>query len=118
MSNELLNAFNVLKKKQWVDLTHSFGLDSPHFSAFESAEFTTLFDHDDGFFAQSFTFPGQYGTHIDAPIQFVRDTRYLNELELKELVLPLVVIDQSREAAQNHDFTISEIGRASCREGV
>ena len=71
------------------------------------SEFTTLFDHDDGFFAQSFTFPGQYGTHIDAPIHFVRDTRYLNELELKELVLPLVVIDQSREAAQNHDFTIS-----------
>src|SRR5690625_4649749 len=107
MSNELLEAFNVLKKKPWVDLTHSFGPDSPHFSAFESAEFKTLYDHDDGFFAQSFTFPGQYGTHIDAPIHFVRDTRYLNELELKELVLPLVVIDQSKEAAQNHDFTLS-----------
>lgn len=107
MSNELLNAFNVLKKKQWIDLTHSFGPDSPHFAAFESAEFKTLFDHDDGFFAQSFTFPGQYGTHIDAPIHFVRDTRFLNELDLKELVLPLVVIDQSQEAAQNHDFTLT-----------
>lgn len=107
MTNELLNAFNILKKKQWIDLTHSFGPDSPHFSAFESATFKTLFDHDDGFFAQSFTFPGQYGTHIDAPIHFVRDTRYLNELELKELVLPLIVIDQSKEATQNHDFTLT-----------
>lgn len=107
MSNELLNAFNVLKKKQWIDLTHSFGPDSPHFAAFESAEFKTLFDHEDGFFAQSFTFPGQYGTHIDAPIHFVRDTRYLNELDLKELVLPLIVIDQSKEAAQDSDFTLT-----------
>src|SRR5690625_5828104 len=103
MSNELLEAFNVLKKKPWVDLTHSFGPDSPHFSAFESAEFKTLYDHDDGFFAQSFTFPGQYGTHIDAPIHFVRDTRYLNELELKELVLLLIVIDLSKYTAQNQD---------------
>ena len=67
----------------------------------------TLFNHDDGFFAQRFNFPGQYGTHLDAPIHFVRDTRYLEELGLKELVLPLVVIDKSKEAEENHDFTIS-----------
>ena len=107
MTNELINAFNVLKKKNWIDLTHTFGPDSPHFSAFDSAEFKTLFDHDDGFFAQSFKFAGQYGTHIDAPIHFVRDTRYLNELDLKELVLPLVVIDKSKEVNANNDFTLT-----------
>lgn len=107
VSNELLKAIEVLKEKEWVDLTHTFGPDSPHFSAFEDAEFKTLFTHDDGFFAQRFTFPGQYGTHIDAPIHFVRDTRYLEELDLKELVLPLVVIDKSKEAALNNDFTLS-----------
>lgn len=107
MSSELLQAFNILREKQWVDLTHTFGADSPHFSAFKAAEIETLFNHDDGFFAQSFQFAGQYGTHIDAPIHFVRDTRYLEELELKELVLPLVVIDQSKEAAEDNDFTLS-----------
>lgn len=66
-----------------------------------------MFDHDDGFFAQEFTIPTQYGTHIDAPIHFVRDTRYLDELELKELVLPLVVLDFSKEAAKDADFTLS-----------
>lgn len=106
-SNDLLQAIHLLKKKEWVDLTHSFGPDSPHFSAFDSAEFRTLFNHDDGFFAQSFKFAGQYGTHIDAPIHFVRNTRYLDELELKELVLPLVVIDRSKEAALNNDFTLT-----------
>ncbi|KYD02718.1 hypothetical protein B4102_0313 [Heyndrickxia sporothermodurans] len=105
--NELLKAFEVLQKKEWVDLTHTFGPDSPHFSAFDDAEFTTLFTHEDGFFAQSFQFPGQYGTHIDAPIHFVRNKRYLEELELKELVLPLIVIDKSKEAEENNDFILS-----------
>ncbi|MFS0560951.1 cyclase family protein [Terribacillus sp. 179-K 1B1 HS] len=107
MSNELSKALEVLREKKWVDLTHTFGPDSPYFSAFSPAKFETLFSHDDGFFAQSFTFPGQYGTHLDAPIHFVRDTRYLEELELKELVLPLVVIDKSNEAAANHDYALS-----------
>lgn len=107
MSNELLKAFRFIKEKHWVDLTHTFGPDSPHFSAFDSAEFKTLFNHDDGFFAQSFSFAGQYGTHIDAPIHFVRDARYLHELDLKELVLPLIVIDKSNESEENHDFTLS-----------
>lgn len=106
MSNDVIRALQLLKEKQWVDLTHTFDPDSPHFSAFADAQFTTLFQHDDGFFAQSFTFPGQYGTHLDAPIHFVRNTRYLEELDLKELVLPLVVIDKSKEAEANHDFAL------------
>lgn len=105
--NDVLTALQVLKEKQWVDLTHTFGPDSPHFSAFKPAEIKTLFDHDDGFFAQEFTIPTQYGTHIDAPIHFVRDTRYLDELGLKELVLPLVVLDFSKEAAADADFTVT-----------
>lgn len=90
-----------------MDLTHTFGPDSPHFFMFEDAKFETLFSHDEGFFAQQFSFPGQYGTHIDPPIHFVCDTRYLDELDLKELVLPLVVIDMSKEAKEDNDFTLS-----------
>jgi len=104
MTDSLIAAFNLIKEKEWVDLTHTFGPESPRFSAFDGAEFATLFNHDDGFFAQQFRFSGQYGTHLDAPIHFVRDTRYLEELDLKELVLPLVVIDKSAEAAADHDY--------------
>ena len=108
-ATELQKAVSLLKEKEWVDLTHTFGPDSPHFAAFDDAEFKTLFTHDDGFFAQKFTVPGQYGTHIDAPIHFVPgDQRYVDELELKELVLPLVVIDKSKEAAENNDFTLTK----------
>ncbi|WP_431809305.1 cyclase family protein [Brevibacillus agri] len=107
MANDLIQAITLLKEKEWVDLTHTFGPESPHFAAFDSAEFKTLFTHDDGFFSQSFTFAGQYGTHLDAPIHFVRNKRYLDELELKELVLPLVVIDKSKEAEANNDYVLT-----------
>lgn len=107
MANEVLNALKVLKSKKWVDLTHSFDKDSPHFFMFDSAEFKTLFGYSDGFFAQQFTFPGQYGTHIDAPCHFVEGKRFLHELELQELVLPLIVINQSERAAQDPNFAFS-----------
>lgn len=105
---ELQQAITLIKDKKWVDLTHTFGPDSPHFAAFDDAAFETLFTHDDGFFAQKFTVPGQYGTHIDAPIHFIRgNQRYVDELDLKELVLPLIVINKSKEAAENNDFTLT-----------
>lgn len=106
LSNEVLKAIQLIKAKEWVDLTHTFGPDSPHFSAFDPAQFRTLFNHEDGFFAQRFDFPGQYGTHLDAPIHFVQNTRFLHELGLKEFVLPLVVIDQSKEVEKDNDFTL------------
>ena len=43
MAERLAEAMNYLKSRKWVDLTHTFGLDSPHFSAFPDAQFETLF---------------------------------------------------------------------------
>lgn len=108
MTQQLIDALNLLKSKKWIDLTHAFDENSPHFFMFEPAKTTTLFDHDDGFLAQEFTFAGQYGTHIDAPCHFVRNRRFLHELELKELVLPLVVIDQSKRAKEDPTFSLSK----------
>lgn len=107
MAERLAEAMNYLKSRKWVDLTHTFGPDSPHFSAFPDAQFETLFTLDDGFLAQRFSMVGQYGTHIDAPIHFVRDSRYLHELQLKELVLPLVVIDVSEEVKRESTYTLT-----------
>ncbi|WP_339162475.1 cyclase family protein [Siminovitchia sp. FSL H7-0308] len=107
MPHELAKAISYIKQRKWVDLTHAFGPDTPHFEAFNDATFETLFNHDEGFFAQQFSFAGQYGTHIDAPIHFIRDTRYIHELTLKELILPLIVIDVSKEVENNHHFTLS-----------
>lgn len=108
MSNNVQALFNQLKSKEWVDLTHTFGPGSPRFPQFHPAEFKTIFTHSDGFFVKEYTFPGQYGTHIDPPVHFYKDDdRYVEDLPLKDLVLPLVVIDFSQQAAKDPDASLS-----------
>lgn len=69
---------------------------------------STLFNvADDGFYVQNWNVVSQYGTHIDAPIHFVEHTRYLHELNLKELALPLVVLDFSQSVKANSDFILT-----------
>lgn len=40
-----------LKNFKWVDLTHSFGPESPRFPAFAKPKFNTISTHADGFFS-------------------------------------------------------------------
>lgn len=108
MTNALWHQLQTLKDARWIDLTHTFNADSPHFSAFEGARVETPFTVEkDGFFVQEWSFVTQYGTHIDAPIHFVENQRYLHELQLKELALPLIVLDFLDEVAKDADFRLT-----------
>ncbi|WP_436855514.1 cyclase family protein [Staphylococcus caeli] len=108
MSYPLWNQLEQLKSSTWVDLTHTFDERIPCFSEFERARVSTLFNvADDGFYVQHWNIVSQYGTHIDAPVHFVENTRYLHELELKELALPLIVLDFTEAVAQNADFILT-----------
>lgn len=106
--SELLAIYRTLKTKKWVDLTHQINENSPHFPALPALEKKTLFDHKDGFFVEQFTVVGQYGTHIDPPAHFVEGARYLDEIDLKDLLLPLYVIDKSQAVAANPDYQITK----------
>ena len=108
MSYPLWKQLEELKSATWVDLTHTFDETIPCFSEFERAQVSTLFNvADDGFYVQNWNVVSQYGTHIDAPIHFVEHTRYLHELNLKELALPLVVLDFSQSVKANSDFILT-----------
>ena len=105
---ELLDIYRILKSKKWVDLTHQIDEASPHFPALPALEKRPIFTHKEGFFVQQFTVVGQYGTHIDAPVHFVEGARYLDEIDLKDFLLPLYVIDKSDAVAANHDYEITK----------
>ena len=108
MSYPLWKQLGQLKSATWVDLTHTFDEEIPRFSDFEKAEVSTLFTvPEHGFFVQRWNIVTQYGTHIDAPIHFVENKRYLNDLDLQELVLPLIVLDYTKEAQENADFVLT-----------
>jgi Putative cyclase len=64
-------AFVILQAAVFIDLTNEFGPDSPHWKGFAPETVTTLFTiAKDGFHAESFCHPGQWGTHVDPPAHF------------------------------------------------
>ncbi|MGX7091681.1 cyclase family protein [Hutsoniella sourekii] len=97
-----------LKEYEWVNLSHTVTPEIPHFPIFDPIEEETLATvADGGFLAKKYTLGSQYGTHIDAPIHFVEDRAYLNDIPLKDLVLPLYVIHKEEEATSNADYAIT-----------
>ncbi len=104
---DLSQIHDILKTKQFVDLTHAFEPGIPHHPLLPDEEREVLFTHDDGFFLEKFCHVGQWGTHVDPPIHFAKGTRSLDEIDLKEMILPLVVIDVHDEVAKNPDYTIT-----------
>lgn len=94
---------------KWVDLTHAFDDDSPHWQGFPAMTTKLVYDYKNGdiFQTQQFTVVGQYGTHVDAPIHFYPEGRTLDEIEVTEFTYPLCVIDVHNQVAANPDYALS-----------
>ncbi len=100
--------YALLASKRFVDLTHTFGPDTPHWKGFGKETVTTLYTiKKDGFKVQQFTHVGQWGTHIDPPAHFHEGLRTVDEIPPTEMVLPLVVLDVHAKVAENPDYTLT-----------
>jgi kynurenine formamidase len=98
----------MLHAKKWVDLTHPFDGAIPHWKGFDPMTRKVIYDYDkDGFRAELFCHVGQWGTHIDPPAHFHRGTRTVDGIPVTQMLLPLVVIDVHRQAAENPDFVLT-----------
>jgi len=96
-----------IKPRQFVDLTHAFSSAIPRWPGFPAEERKTIYTYEkDGFFAELFTHVGQYGTHVDPPGHFHKGLRMIDEIPVKEMMLPLVVIDCSQKVAANADYQL------------
>nr|HID13772.1 cyclase family protein [Anaerolineae bacterium] len=110
----LTEIYDILKKKQFVDLTHSFEPGIPHWPGFPDEEREILYWYEEGvgtlgagFFAEKFCHVGQWGTHCDPPAHFIKGLRTIDQIDVKEMILPLVVIDVHEKVAKNPDYTIT-----------
>ena len=92
---------------KFVDLTHELSPQTPHWHGFPEMEISRLFDYPVGFRTHQFQLVSQYGTHVDAPVHFIPDGRELQDLRVEEMILPLCVIDVSKQVAADADYTIS-----------
>lgn len=105
---ELWDMLKALEGYEWVDLTHTFAPGIPRWPGFPDAEFRTIYDYDkDGFYAQEFVHVGQYGTHMDPPAHFIKGLRTIDQIELKEMAAPLVVINVADKVAANPDYELT-----------
>lgn len=91
----------------FIDLTHTLSPNTPHWSGFSPMVMNTIFDYNDGFYVHEFSVVGQFGTHIDAPNHFVKNTRSLDQILPSEMILPLCVIDISEKVKTNVDYSIT-----------
>jgi kynurenine formamidase len=114
------HAFRILAGKTFVDLTRSFGPDTPVWAGFGQAVMTPAVDpktHEpytiakDGFRATNYQMVGQYGTHIDPPAHFAENGATMDRIPLKQTMLRLVVLDDTPYLAKdpNHAFSPADL---------
>lgn len=99
--SEITNSIAFLKQQQWVDLSHNIYGGIPYFQSFQPMREKTLVTvKEDGFFAKEYQLVTQYGTHIDAPVHFVEERVSVDQLPIKDFMLPLIVINKEKEVAK------------------
>ncbi len=109
----LEDVWRTVSSREFVDLTHSFEPGIPHWPGFPDEKAETLFWYDpgvapgSGFYAQSFTHVGQWGTHVDPPAHFIKGGRTLDQIGVKEMIMPLVVLDVHEKVATAPDYTLT-----------
>ncbi len=106
---------------RWVELSREVSLQTPHHSAFPDMEMEVIYNYDrgDGFQAHVYKMPGQYGTHVDAPIHMNEAGATLDAFGAEELFLPLCVVDLSKAVAENPDYglTVADLEAWEARNG-
>jgi kynurenine formamidase len=118
--SDLARAYRVIAGKQFVDLTHSFGPATPVWSGFGQAKFSAAADpktHEpytiakDGFRTTYYEMVGQYGTHVDPPAHFAPDGITMDKIPLKQMILPLIVLDDTPYLTKdaNHAFSVDDL---------
>jgi kynurenine formamidase len=114
-ASDLDRAYRTIAGKKFVDLTHSFAPDTPVWSGFGQARMTPAADPKtrepytipkDGFRTTFYEMVGQYGTHIDPPAHFAENGVTMDKIPVKQMILPLVVLDDTRYILQQGHFQI------------
>ena len=119
-ASDLKRVYRVIASKRFVDLTHSFDSTTPVWSGFGQAKMTPAADpktykpytiKDDGFRTTYYEVVGQYGTHVDPPAHFDENGITMDEIPLKQMILPLIVLDDTPYLARdpNHAFSVADL---------
>src|SRR5579864_1484274 len=105
---DLMDAYRAIDSHRFVDLTHAFAPGIAHWPGFPNETVRTLYTYkSSGFAAQLFCHVGQWGTHIAAPAHFAPGAQTVDQIDPRQMLLPLVVIDVHRKVASTPDYAVS-----------
>jgi kynurenine formamidase len=114
-----------LKDVRIIDLTHPFDQHTIYWPTSPSSFQLSRLHYgmtEAGYFyaANSFCTPEHGGTHLDAPIHFAEGRQTVDQVPVRQLIGPGVVIDVSRQASTNPDYRLSteDIRRWEATHGV
>jgi kynurenine formamidase len=125
---DLQRAYRAIAGKTFIDLTHSFDANTPVWSGFGQAKMTPALSPEthepytigkDGFRATFYEMVGQYGTHVDPPAHFAENGITMDRIALKQMILPLIVLDGTPYFANdpNHAFSVADLRKWEARYG-
>lgn len=108
--NKLWEALKDFKSRvEMVELSHPVSAETPHWAGFPPMEGEEIFNFKEhAFTAMRYSIVSQYGTHIDAPGHFTEGGRMLDELDPKDTILPLVVVDVVDKVKVDADYVVTE----------
>lgn len=112
--------YKTIANARFVDLTHSFRTDTPVWAGFGQANMTPAVDPatkrpytiaSDGFRTTYYEMVGQYGTHVDPPAHFDEHGITMDNIPLKQMILPLIVLNDTPYLAKdpNHAFSLDDL---------
>ena len=100
-----------LSQGRWIDLTHPFNEQSIYWPTATEFKKTEVFygRTPGGWFYAAYNYSAAEhgGTHIDSPIHFAIGARTTDQVPLEQLIGPGIVIDVSKQAAENVDYVVS-----------
>lgn len=109
----LADAWRIIASKRFVDLTHPFEPGIPHWMGFPDEKRESLYWYEaapgisgTGFFAQVYTHVGQWGTHVDPPAHFHKGLRSVDQIDVQDMIMPLVVLNIQARVATNADTVV------------
>jgi kynurenine formamidase len=107
-ASPLEDAFKAIEKADFVDLTHAFGPNIPHWKGIKPETIETPYTVEkDGFTIEVFTHAGQWGTHVDPPAHFHKGLKTVDQIDPREFLLRLVVLDVHEQVAKNPDYVVT-----------
>jgi kynurenine formamidase len=91
-----------------LDLTHTLSADFPTFGGEPGfSDVQPLTFADDGYNLKILTINEHTGTHLDAPLHFSADGASVDEIAVRDLVVPLCVVDIRAKAADDPDAQVT-----------